>query len=93
MPATSDVYFVSGKSKPRGVAGFIAACVNENRPCKLRAIGANAVNQTVKALAIARGYVSPNNINLTFVPVFDVGDVEGEERTAILFLLVIQRGE
>lgn len=53
----------------------------------MQAIGAGAVNQAVKAIAIARGYVAPSGIDLVCVPAFADVEIEGEERTAIKFLV------
>ena len=61
----SEILKVSGKSNPNNVAGAIAAIINEKGKVELQAIGAGAINQTVKAIAIARGYVAPAGIDLT----------------------------
>jgi stage V sporulation protein S len=53
----------------------------------VQAIGAGAVNQTVKAIGIARGYVAPAGINLITIPAFLDIEVNGEERTAIRFII------
>ncbi len=50
-------------------------------------MGAGAVNQAVKAIAIARGYVAPNGIDLITIPAFAEIAIEGEERTAIRFIV------
>jgi stage V sporulation protein S len=53
----------------------------------MQAIGAGAVNQAVKAIAIARGFVAPNGIDLVTIPAFAEIVIDGEERTAIKFIV------
>lgn len=77
---------VSSKSDPNKVAGALAGRIRERQTAELQAIGAGAVNQAVKAIAIARGYVSPMGIDLVFVPAFTNVEVDGEEKTAIKFI-------
>jgi stage V sporulation protein S len=74
-------------SKPKAVAGALAAVLRERGSVELQAVGAGAVNQTVKAIAIARGFVAPNGIDLVAIPAFAKVEIEGEERTAIKFLV------
>lgn len=76
---------VSGKSNPSSVAGALASIVRETGKAELQAIGAGAINQAVKAIAIARGYVAPNGIDLVCVPAFVDVDINGAEKTAIKF--------
>lgn len=78
---------VSSDSKPKSVAGAIAAVVREQETVEIQAVGAAAVNQAVKAIAIARGYVAPNGIDLVCVPAFADIQIDGEQRTAIRFLV------
>ena len=82
-----EVLKVAADSKPKAVAGALAAVLRERGSVELQAIGAGAVNQTVKAIAIARGFVAPNGINLVAIPAFTKVQIEGEERTAIKFLV------
>ncbi|MDP4146997.1 MAG: stage V sporulation protein S [Bacillota bacterium] len=82
-----EVLKVSGKSKPKSVAGALAAVLRENNDVEIQAIGAGAVNQAVKALAITRGYVAPNGIDLVAVPAFSEITIDGEEKTAIRFIV------
>ncbi len=51
----------------------------------MQAVGAGAVNQAIKAIAIARGFVAPSGIDLVCVPAFSEIIIDGEERTAIRF--------
>lgn len=82
-----DILKVAAHSQPKAVAGALAAVIRENRVAELQAIGAGAVNQAVKAIAIARGYVAPNGINLITIPAFAEIEINSEERTAIKFLV------
>lgn len=83
-----EVLKVSADSKPKAVAGAVAAVVREKGSVEIQAIGAGAVNQAVKAIAISRGYVAPNGIDLVAIPAFAKVEIDGEERTAIKFLIV-----
>jgi len=82
-----EVLKVSAHSQPKSVAGAIAAVVRESGAVEVQAVGAGAVNQTVKSIAIARGYVAPNGIDLICIPSFTKIEIDGEERTAIKFQL------
>lgn len=78
---------VSARSNPKAVAGALAATIRKHGTAQLQAIGAGALNQTVKAIAIARGYVAPNGYNLVFIPTFVEISMGTEERTAIKFIV------
>jgi stage V sporulation protein S len=80
-----DVIKVSAKSRSTAVAGAIAAVMREHRYAEVQAIGAGAVNQAVKALAIAHGYLEGDQIDIICVPYFTEVDIEGQERTAVRF--------
>jgi len=82
-----EVLKVSADSKPKAVAGAIAAVLREKGMVEVQAVGAGAVNQAVKAIAITRGFVAPNGIDLITIPAFTKVEIEGEERTAIKFLI------
>lgn len=82
-----EVLKVSAQSKPKSVAGALAAVLREKGVAEVQAVGAGAVNQAVKAIAITRGFVAPNGIDLVVVPAFAEIDIEGEERTAIKFIV------
>jgi stage V sporulation protein S len=82
-----DVLKVSANSNPKSVAGALAAVLREKGTVELQAVGAGAVNQSVKAIAITRGYVAPNGINLICTPGFVEITIEGQERTAIKFVI------
>src|SRR5579871_6179170 len=82
-----DVIKVSAKSRSTAVAGAIAAVIREHRYAEVQAIGAGAVNQAVKALAIARGYLEGDKIDIVCTPYFTEVDIEGQERTAVRFIV------
>lgn len=82
-----EVLKVSAQSQPKSVAGALAAVLRENAAAEVQAVGAGAVNQAVKAIAITRGFVAPNGIDLVVVPAFSEITIEGEERTAIKFIV------
>ncbi len=82
-----EVLKVSAQSKPKSVAGALAAVMREKGMAELQAVGAGAVNQAVKAIAITRGFVAPNGIDLIAIPAFAEIQIDGEERTAIKFIV------
>lgn len=82
-----DVLRVSAKSSPNSVAGALAGVLREKGTAELQAIGAGALNQAVKAVAIARGFVAPSGVDLICVPAFTDIEIDGEERTAIKLIV------
>lgn len=79
---------ISSKSNPNSVAGAIAASVLEgNKKIELQAIGAGAINQAVKAIAIARSFVAPTGYDLLCIPAFCTVIVENEEKTGMKFII------
>lgn len=82
-----EVLKVSANSQPKSVAGALAAVLRDNNYAEIQAVGAGAVNQAVKAIAITRGFVAPNGIDLVAVPAFAEVNIDGEERTAIKFFI------
>jgi len=82
-----DVLKVSAQSNPKSVAGALAAVLREKGSAEVQAVGAGAVNQSIKAIAIARGFVAPNGIDLIAIPAFAEIQIDGEERTAIRFIV------
>ena len=78
-----EVLKISSKSNPNSVAGAIAGLVKENERAEMQAIGAGALNQAIKAVAIARGFVAPTGVDLVCVPALAEVQVEGEDRTGI----------
>lgn len=82
-----EIIKVSAQSNPKSVAGALAAVMREHGTAEVQAVGAGAVNQAVKAIAIARGFVAPNGIDLVSIPAFSEINIEGQERTAIKFIV------
>ncbi|SFB27214.1 stage V sporulation protein S [Clostridium frigidicarnis] len=78
---------VSAQSQPKSVAGALAAVLREKTTAEIQAVGAGAVNQAIKAIAITRGFVAPNGIDLVVIPAFSAINIDGEERTAIKFIV------
>jgi stage V sporulation protein S len=84
---TMDILKVSAKSNPNSVAGALAGVLRERGGAEIQAIGAGALNQAVKSVAIARGFVAPSGMDLVCVPAFTDIQIEGEERTAIKLIV------
>ena len=82
-----EILKVSAKSNPNSVAGALAGVLREKGGAEIQAIGAGALNQAIKSIAIARGFVAPGGIDLVCVPAFTDIDIEGEERTAIKLIV------
>jgi Uncharacterized protein conserved in bacteria len=82
-----EVLKVSAKSSPNSVAGALAGVIRERGTAEIQAIGAGAINQAVKAIAIARGFVAPSGIDLVCIPAFTDINIDGEERTAIKLII------
>ena len=82
-----EVLKISSKSNPNSVAGAIAGLVKESNKAEMQAIGAGALNQAIKAVAIARGFVAPTGKNLVCIPAFQDISIDGEERTAIKIII------
>jgi stage V sporulation protein S len=78
-----DTIKVSAKSRSTAVAGAIAGVIREHKRADVQAIGAGAVNQAVKAIAIAHGYLQQDGLDIVCIPTFVEVDVSGEERTAV----------
>ena len=75
-----EVLKVSTKSNPNSVAGALAAV-------EIQAVGAGAINQAIKAIAIARGFVAPTGKDIVCIPAFTDIEINGEERTAIKLIV------
>lgn len=82
-----EILRVSSKSNPNSVAGALANVFREERTTEIQAIGAGALNQAIKAIAIARGFVAPTGKNLVCIPAFADITIDGEERTAIKLIV------
>ena len=82
-----EVLKESTKSNPNSVAGALAAIIKEKNIVEIQAVGAGAINQAVKAIAIARGFVAPSGRDIVCVPAFTDIEIDGEERTAIKLIV------
>ena len=81
---------VSATSRTSAVAGAIAGVMREHKHANVQAIGASAVNQAVKALALAKGYLAEDGYDIVCIPHFVDVDIEGKLRTAIKFSVEIR---
>ncbi|PPA71992.1 stage V sporulation protein S [Jeotgalibacillus proteolyticus] len=82
-----DVLKVSSRSNPNSVAGALAGVLRERGMVEVQAIGAGALNQAVKAVAIARGFVAPGGVDLICIPAFTDIKIDGEDRTAMKLII------
>ena len=82
-----EILKVSSKSVPNSVAGALAEVIRTDKNAEIQAIGAGAINQAIKAIAIARGFLAPAGIELVCIPAFTDIEVNGEKRTAIRLLV------
>ena len=80
---TIDVLKVSSKSNPNSVAGALAGVVRSDGSVEIQVVGAGALNQAIKAIAIARGYMATSGLDLNCRPTFADIRIDGESRTAI----------
>ena len=78
---------VSSKSNPNSVAGAIANLFREKDTIGIGVVGAGALNQAIKAIAIARGFVAPSGKNLVCIPAFTDINIDGEEKTAMKLIV------
>ena len=78
---------VSSKSNPNSVAGALANAFRSSGKVEIQAVGAGALNQAVKAIAIARGFLAPSGKNIVCIPAFADISIEGEERTATKLII------
>ena len=82
-----DILKVSSKSSPNSIAGALAGVVREKGSAELQAVGAGAINQAVKAVAIARGFVATAGVDLICIPAFTDIQINGEEKTALKIIV------
>ena len=87
MNTNETLLKVSATSNPGSVAGALAIVIREHRQAEIQAIGAGALNQAVKAVAIARGFIAPQGMDLIVIPAFIDVEIEGEDRTAIKLIV------
>ena len=88
--APYEVLKVAAASKPVSVAGAIAGVIRSQQHVEVHAIGAGAVNQAIKAIAISRGYVAPSGLDLICIPSFIDLTLNGQERTGIRLLVEVR---
>ena len=81
-----DILRVSANSSPNSVAGAIASVVRSNGQAEIQSVGAGAVNQAVKSIAVGRGYLAAVGLDLVCFPEFSSVDINGEMRTAMKFV-------
>ncbi|MCR6544202.1 stage V sporulation protein S [Dehalobacterium formicoaceticum] len=82
-----EVLRVAGDSDVKAVAGALVAVFKSRGRVEVQAVGAGAVNQAIKAIAISRGFVAPNGIDLVFIPAFSEVEINDEKKTAIKFFV------
>jgi len=87
-----DIVKVSATSLTTAVAGAIAGIIRDHGEAAVQAIGASAVNQAVKAIAIARSYLEEEGVVIACMPHFVEVDIGGQERTAIRFDVTVTSG-
>jgi stage V sporulation protein S len=79
----AEILKVSSTSDPSATAGALANTIREEGVAELQAIGPKAVNQAVKAITIARGYMAPSGVDLVFLPSFVDVEIDHENKTAM----------
>ncbi len=82
-----EVIKVSAHSRSTAVAGAIAGVMRDHKHAEVQAIGASAVNQAIKAIAIARNYLALDGMQIVCLPEFVEIDIEGQERTAVKLII------
>ena len=78
-----DILRVSSSSDPNKVAGALAGTIREHQEAEMQTVGAGALNQAIKAIAISRGFLAPSGLDLVCWPSFIDIEINGNERTAI----------
>lgn len=78
---------VSSKSNPSKVAGAIANIFRETKYVEMQTVGAGSLNQAIKAICIARGFIAPSGENLVVIPAFSDIEIDGEQKTAIKLII------
>ena len=82
-----EILKVSSKSNPSKVAGAIATIFREKGSVEIQTIGAGSLNQAIKGIAIARGFVAPSGDNLVVIPAFSDIVINGEDKTAMKLIV------
>lgn len=86
----SNIIKVAASSNVNSVAGSISMSLQHNGEAYAQAIGANSINQTVKAIATARGFLAPKNKDLVCVPCYVTLQLKEGEKTGILFHILVK---
>ena len=82
-----EILKVASNSNPNSVAGALTGVMKEHVQAEIQAVGAGAINQSIKAIAIARSFMIPNGYELSFIPAFTTVNLNGEDRTAIKLIV------
>ena len=82
-----EILKVSSKSNPNSVAGALSNVLREKDTVEIQAVGAGALNQAIKAIIIARGFVAPSGKNLYCIPSFSSVTIDNDEKTAIKLVI------
>lgn len=85
-----DIIKVSANSRTSSVAGAIAGIIREQKHAEVQAIGAGAVNQAMKALVLAVGYLKEDGIHIVCVPEFTDVTIDDKVRTAIKLVVEVR---
>jgi len=88
-----EIIKVSSRTVPKSSAGAIAAVVRGNKIAEIQAVGAGAINQAVKSIAIARVYTAEDGLDLVCKPAFTNVMIDGAEKTAIQFIVEASKVE
>ena len=86
-----DYLKVSSKSSPASVAGAIAGMVKDGVAVNIQSVGAGALNQAIKAVAIARGFLIPLGLDISCAPTFADIEINGDMRTAIRLAVYVHK--
>ncbi len=82
-----EILKVSTKSNPSSVAGAIYNSLKDTSKIEINTVGAGALNQAIKAIAISRGFLAPIGIDCTCIPSFMDVEIDGSIRTAIKIIV------
>ena len=82
-----EILKVSSKSNPNSIAGALANILRDEKSVEIQSVGAGSLNQAIKGIIIARGFIAPSGKNIYCIPSFSEVVIEGEERTAIKLLI------
>ena len=86
-----EILKISAKSNPNSIAGAIAGQIKEKEKSELRAIGAGAINQAMKAIVITTGFLTPSGIEIVCIPAFTQVEFDGEERTGMKLIVKVEK--